>query len=144
MLRGKRRLTSSCSTADFLTAMASLSSRAGVGSKWFGDDSSAQCSRATTSDAVLSYRLDVRVPPLAKPEDLAAFAARQRPTLVLGADDDVSFPGRALIARVKELIPHAEVALLDGCKHCPPFDDAFRSTTASRVQAFLEAARVGA
>ena len=96
-------------------------------SKWFGD-------------AVLSYRMDMRVPPLAKPEELAAFAARRRPPLILGADDDVSFPGRALVTRAKELVPHAEVELLEACKHCPPFDDAFRSRTASRVRMFLERA----
>lgn len=99
-------------------------------SSWFGD-------------AVLSYRMDMRVPPLAKPEELAAFAARRRPTLVLGAADDVSFPGQMLIARAKDLIPHAEVELLAECKHCPPFDDEFRSRTATRVQTFLGQARGG-
>ena len=96
--------------------------------RWFGD-------------AVLSYRMDMRIPPLTKPEELADFVARRRPTLFLGADDDVSFPGRALVERAKALVPHAEIELLEGCKHCPPTDDAFRAKTASRVATFLEKAR---
>lgn len=86
-------------------------------------------------DALLSYRLDMRVPPLTRPEDVASFKGR---TLVLGADDDVSFPGPALLARARELFPHAEVELLASCKHCPPTEDAFRERTAQRVRSFLD------
>jgi pimeloyl-ACP methyl ester carboxylesterase len=82
--------------------------------------------------------MDMRVPPLATPEDVSSYKG---PTLVLGADDDVTFPGAALIARAKELFPGAEVELLEGCKHCPPVEDDFRARTASRVHAFLERAR---
>lgn len=89
-------------------------------------------------DAVRSYRLDMRIPPLAKAEDLAAFSARRRPTLVLGGSDDVSFPGAAVIARAKELVPHAQVELIEGCKHSPAFDAAFRESTARRVTTLLE------
>lgn len=85
-------------------------------------------------DAVRSYRLDMRIPPLVKPEDVAGY---QGPVLVLGADEDVSFPGAALLARAKELFPRAEMELLEGCKHCPPSDDAFRARTAARVESFL-------
>lgn len=92
--------------------------------QWFGD-------------AVRSYRMDMRIPPLARADELAAFAKRRRPVLVLGADDDVSFPGHALVARAKELLPHAESDVFADCKHCPPFDDAFRADLAGRVHAFL-------
>lgn len=85
-------------------------------------------------DAVRSYRMDMRIPPLVKPEDVAAY---QGPVLVLGADEDVSFPGAALLARAKELFPRAETELLERCKHCPPVDDGFRALTAARVEAFL-------
>ncbi|KYG00588.1 alpha/beta hydrolase, partial [Sorangium cellulosum] len=74
-------------------------------------------------DAVRSYRLDMRIPPLATPEALAGFT---RPALVFGADDDVSFPGAKLLARAKVLLPRAETELLEGCRHSPPTDDAFR------------------
>ena len=84
-------------------------------------------------EAFLAYKLDMRVPPVAKPEDLAGF---DRPTLVFGASDDLSFPGATLLARVKALIPHAETELLD-CKHSPPTDDAFRAKLAERIASFL-------
>ena len=85
-------------------------------------------------DAVRSYRMDMRVPPLVKPEDVAAY---QGPVLVLGADEDASFPGTALLARAKELFPRAETELLSQCKHCPPVDDGFRARTAARIESFL-------
>lgn len=92
-------------------------------------------------DAVLSYRMDMRIPPLTTPEEVAPFAAERRPTLILGADDDVSFPGHALVARAKELFPHAEVGVFEARKHRPPFEDAFRAKMAERVHDFLARSR---
>ncbi|WP_437995223.1 alpha/beta hydrolase [Sorangium sp. So ce185] len=86
-------------------------------------------------DAVRSYRLDMRIPPLATPEALAGFT---RPALVFGADDDVSFPGAKLLARAKVLLPRAETELLEGCRHSPPTDDAFRARLGGRIARFLE------
>ncbi|WP_437874393.1 alpha/beta fold hydrolase [Sorangium sp. So ce513] len=85
-------------------------------------------------DAILGYRLDFRAPPLATPASLAGFT---RPALVFGADDDVSFPGAKLLARAKELLPHAETELLEGCRHSPPTDDAFRARLCARIARFL-------
>ncbi|WP_437684952.1 alpha/beta fold hydrolase [Sorangium sp. So ce176] len=85
-------------------------------------------------DAVRSYRLDFRPPPLATPASLAGFT---RPALVFGADDDVSFPGARLLARAKELLPRAETELLEGCRHSPPTDDAFRARLCERIARFL-------
>jgi pimeloyl-ACP methyl ester carboxylesterase len=85
-------------------------------------------------EAFLAYKLDMRIPPLAEPEDLAAF---DRPTLVIGASDDLSFPGAALLERAKALIPHAETELLEDCKHSPPTNDAFRAKLAERIARFL-------
>jgi pimeloyl-ACP methyl ester carboxylesterase len=87
-------------------------------------------------EALQSYRFDMRIPPLAKPEPLAKFA---RPTLIFAASDDLSFPGSALLARAKELIPHAEAELLEGCRHTPPTDDAFRRRLGDRITRFLTA-----
>lgn len=86
-------------------------------------------------EALLAYRLDMRVPPLTKLDEASAIKA---PVLVFGADDDVSFPGAALTARAKELFPHAEIELLKNCKHCPPTTAEFRAKTADRVTAFLQ------
>jgi len=85
-------------------------------------------------DALRCYRFDMRIPPLAGPGDLDALHC---PTLVFGAEHDSQFPGLALTARAKELIPQAEVELLEGSKHSPSFSDAFRARTAARVERFL-------
>jgi pimeloyl-ACP methyl ester carboxylesterase len=86
-------------------------------------------------DAVRSYNMDMRVPALAKPEELAAFRA---PTLILAADRDVSFPGAALLARARELFPTlADQELLTDCRHCPPTTDAFRRWLGDRISHFL-------
>jgi 2-hydroxy-6-oxonona-2,4-dienedioate hydrolase len=85
-------------------------------------------------DAIRSYKLDMRIPPLARPEDLSSVTC---PTLVFGADEDLSFPGAKLLARVKELIPGAEVELLEGTKHSPSFTNAFRAQLNARIEAFL-------
>jgi 2-hydroxy-6-oxonona-2,4-dienedioate hydrolase len=85
-------------------------------------------------EAFQAYKLDMRVPPLFQPADLAGF---DRPTLVFGASDDLSFPGGPLVERVRQLIPHAETELLEGVRHGPPTDDAFRRRQAERVARFL-------
>jgi len=85
-------------------------------------------------EALQSYKLDMRAPPLAKPESLAAF---DRPTLVMAGSDDVSFPGAALIARARVLFPHAVTELLPNCRHSPPSDEASRQRLSDRVASFL-------
>lgn len=89
------------------------------------------------AEAFQAYRLDLRVPPLARPERLARF---DRPTLVIAAADDVSFPGRPLLARVKELLPHAETRLLEDCRHVPPTTEAFRAELGAAIERFLTGA----
>jgi hypothetical protein len=49
----------------------------------------------------------------------------------------VSFPGAKLLARAKELLPRAETELLEGCRHSPPTDDAFRARLCGRIARFL-------
>jgi 2-hydroxy-6-oxonona-2,4-dienedioate hydrolase len=88
-------------------------------------------------EAFRSYKLDIRVPPLAKPEQLAHF---QRPTLVFGASDDLSFPGAPLLARARQLWPQAETELLEGSRHAPPTDAAFKQRLGEHISAFLESA----
>jgi pimeloyl-ACP methyl ester carboxylesterase len=87
-------------------------------------------------EAFRSYRLDMRLPPLASPGSLVGFT---RPTLVFGASDDVFFPGPELLARAKVILPHAETELLEGCRHMPPINDAFSSRYSLRVARFLSA-----
>jgi 2-hydroxy-6-oxonona-2,4-dienedioate hydrolase len=85
-------------------------------------------------DALLGFKMDMRVPPLAQPGQLDAF---RKPVQVFGASDDIHFPGPALLARAQQIFPHlAESELLD-CKHTPPFEDAFRERLCARIEAFL-------
>lgn len=84
--------------------------------------------------AMPAFRQELDFPPKLRDGDLAAVTC---PVLVMGAELDGSFPGRALVARAKQLAPHAEVEVLEGSKHCPPFTDAFRARIAGRVERFL-------
>lgn len=86
-------------------------------------------------DAFRAFNMDMRVPALARPEELRGLKA---PTLVLGADGDVSFPGQRLLARAPELFPTlAGVELLKECRHCPPTTDVFRRWLSERISGFL-------
>ncbi len=85
-------------------------------------------------EALQSYKLDIRTPPLFEPAALAGF---KRPTLVFAAEKDLSFPGAAMIERISALIPHAETELLEGSRHAPPTDAAFRRRMADRIARFL-------
>jgi 2-hydroxy-6-oxonona-2,4-dienedioate hydrolase len=87
-------------------------------------------------EAFSSYKLDIRIPPLAKPERISKF---KRPVLVFGAGEDLSFPGEPLLARVKELMPQAETELLEGARHAPATDPATREKLAQRITKFLSA-----
>ena len=86
-------------------------------------------------DAVRSFRLDLKPPPLTKPEQLEGF---DRPTLVVAAEEDLSFPGEKLLDRMEELIPHAETELIEGARHMPPTTEEFRGWMAGRIRRFLQ------
>lgn len=88
-------------------------------------------------DAFLSFNMNMTIPALAKPEELKGLTA---PTLVLAADDDVSFPGEKLLARAAKVFPAlAETELIEGCRHCPPTTEVFRQWLSNRITAFLTA-----
>lgn len=79
---------------------------------------------------------DLRIPPLATDADLRKLTM---PVLALGAAEDISFPGDRLVRRLKEQVPHAEVEVIPGCKHCPPTTPEFRAWLADRLTAFFSA-----
>lgn len=89
-------------------------------------------------DSFLAYDVaGMSVPRLARPEELARFTA---PTLVLAADQDVSFPGEALLARVPRLFKApVETELIKDCRHCPPTTPEFRAWLGGRLDSFLRA-----
>jgi 2-hydroxy-6-oxonona-2,4-dienedioate hydrolase len=87
-----------------------------------------------TADALRDMRLDPRIPPLATDADLRELKLRM---LVIGAEDDISFPGRDMVERVRRLVPNVETELLRQCKHCPPTTPQFRSWLTERVDTFM-------
>ena len=88
------------------------------------------------TEAFRSVKIDFKAPPLVQPEDLRGF---DRPTLVIGAEHDLSFPGAALMKRAPELFgSRVETHMLSGSKHCPPFEDEFRGWLCETVESFLE------
>jgi pimeloyl-ACP methyl ester carboxylesterase len=89
---------------------------------------------AYMGESVRDMPFDLRIPPLATDEELRKLTM---PVLVLGADEDISFPGEAVVRRVKALVPHADVEVIAGCKHCPPTTPEFRAWLAGRLTAFL-------
>jgi pimeloyl-ACP methyl ester carboxylesterase len=97
---------------------------------------------AYLGDAFRLYHLQMRVPALARPEELAGFT---RPTLVIGADRDLYFPGAQLLARAAELFPGlAGTELIAGACHSPPATPEFRQWLGGRLGAFFAASEVRA
>ncbi|MDP1829148.1 MAG: alpha/beta hydrolase [Archangium sp.] len=87
-------------------------------------------------DAFRSFNMNMTVPMLAKPEELKGFTA---PTLVLAADNDVSFPGQKVLDRAVELFPSlAGTELIKGSLHCPPTTDEFRAWLGGRITSFMQ------
>lgn len=88
-------------------------------------------------DAVRSYNMDMRIPALVQPDELRAF---QAPTLVIAADNDVSFPGSVLLDRAKTIFGRPiETELLENCTHSPPTTPEFRAFLSGRIARFLDA-----
>jgi pimeloyl-ACP methyl ester carboxylesterase len=89
-------------------------------------------------DAFQSFNMDMRVPILARPEELTRFRA---PVLVISGDSDISFPGTKLAKRARELFANVvETVVLEHCKHSPPTTDEFRRSLTDRLAAFFDAA----
>jgi 2-hydroxy-6-oxonona-2,4-dienedioate hydrolase len=83
-------------------------------------------------------KVDLRIPPLASDEDLRQLTM---PTLVLAADQDISFPGRLIERRLSKVAPQIDVEIMKDCKHCPPTTPKFRNWLADRVTEFIDAPR---
>lgn len=64
-----------------------------------------------------NVRLDTHLPRMATEEELEEFEA---PTLIFASNEDVFFPGEAVAARAKEIVPNlAAVEVLEGSRHVP-------------------------
>ncbi|MDR9419232.1 alpha/beta fold hydrolase [Gracilimonas sp.] len=85
-------------------------------------------------DAFNDFNPNLKIPPLASKEELENLTM---PCLVIGAEDDISFPGDKVIDRVKAHVPHVEAELLKGSKHSPPTTPEFRNWLATRIKSFV-------
>lgn len=85
-------------------------------------------------DSLRDMPMDLRIPPLATDAELRKLSM---PVLVLGAAEDISFPGEAVVARVRSQVPHADGEVIAGSKHCPPTTAEFREWLGSRLAGFF-------
>lgn len=81
-----------------------------------------------------NLRTDLRIPPLATDHELRQLSM---PVLALGAEDDLSFPGAALVKRIQSIVNHADCEVIAGSKHCPPTTPEFRKWLTGRLSAFF-------
>jgi 2-hydroxy-6-oxonona-2,4-dienedioate hydrolase len=89
---------------------------------------------AYMGDSLRDMPMDLRIPPLATDAELRNLTM---PVLVIGAADDISFPGEAVTRRVRSLVPQAEVEVVPGSKHCTPTTEEFRSWLSDRLTRFF-------
>jgi pimeloyl-ACP methyl ester carboxylesterase len=87
-----------------------------------------------TGDAVRDMPFDLRIPPLATDDELRRLTM---PVVVLGAAEDISFPGEAVVRRLRSVLPQAEGEVIPGSKHCPPTTPEFRNWLADRLTTFF-------
>ncbi|MCM2375254.1 alpha/beta fold hydrolase [Aporhodopirellula aestuarii] len=85
--------------------------------------------------ALKDMKVDPRLPPLARDDELQRL---RMPTLVLAGTDDISFPGTAVVDRMRRLVPNLEIELIEDCKHCPPTTEEFRTWLADRLSRFID------
>jgi len=85
-------------------------------------------------DSFMDFKINLKIPPVATDQELNSLTM---PCLVIGAEDDISFPGRELIRRAKSMIPNLETELLENSKHSPPTTDEFRKWLSERVTQFI-------
>jgi 2-hydroxy-6-oxonona-2,4-dienedioate hydrolase len=86
-------------------------------------------------DAFRAVKMDFKAPPLVEAEDLQGF---DRPTMVIAAEHDLSFPAGPMMRRAPQLFRNlAKTHVIEGSKHCPPFEDGFRGWLCETVEAFF-------
>lgn len=85
-------------------------------------------------DMFQNFNPDIRIPPLLSNTELGGIIT---PSLVIGAENDISFPGNALLERVNKQMQNVETELIENSRHCPPTTDEFRQWLAGRIGTFF-------
>ncbi len=86
-------------------------------------------------DSFNDFTTNLKIPPLASDEELIKMTM---PCLVIGAENDISFPGHKVIERAKKHIPNVETELIRNSRHCPPTTPEFRNWLGERVKTFIK------
>lgn len=87
-------------------------------------------------DAFTNFKPDLRIPPLISDGELQDW---QIPTLVFAGEEDISFPGKPMLQRLKSQNPDIQTELMRNCKHSPPTTPEFRKWLSKQVMKFLKA-----
>lgn len=85
-------------------------------------------------DSMQDFITPKSIPPVSSDETLKKLTM---PCLVMGADQDISFPGKPLVERVKAHLPSVETELLTDTRHSPPTTDEFRKWMSNRIHLFF-------
>lgn len=85
-------------------------------------------------DSFNDFAINLKIPPVASDEDLENLSM---PCLVIGAEDDISFPGGKVIERAESHIPKVKTELIKESKHSPPTTSQFRNWLGNRVKTFI-------
>ncbi len=92
------------------------------------------------AESLRDMPFDLRIPPIVPNEQLTKLSM---PVLVLGADNDISFPGAEVVRRICDVVPNSEGEVIPDCKHCPPMTSELREWLANRLSAFFKQHRRG-
>lgn len=79
------------------------------------------------------FKTDMRTPPLVSDKDLAQWDI---PTIVFAAENDISFPGKPMIQKIKANNSEIRTELMTDSKHSPPTTPEFRKWLSSKILDF--------
>ena len=86
-------------------------------------------------DSFNDFSTNLEIPPVASDDELKNL---NMPCLVIGAEDDISFPGKKVIERTETHIPNVKTELIKNSRHCPPTTPEFRKWLGKRVKTFIK------
>ena len=85
-------------------------------------------------DSFNDFAANLKIPPLASEEELKNLTML---ALVIGAENDISFPGDKVIERAKAYIPNVQTELIKDSRHSPPTTPEFRNWLAELIKSFI-------
>lgn len=86
-------------------------------------------------DSFNDFTANLKIPPLASEKELESLIM---PSLVIGAENDISFPGNKVIERATAHMPNVETELIKDSRHSPPTTPEFRNWLAERINTFIK------